>query len=78
MPGLDKELTTYDRERASLLSQNAGKFVLIKDNNVLGIFDTQKDAIAEGYKRLGYVPFLVKEILAVDVPMDFSSGALAV
>lgn len=75
---LKKELETYEREREALLGTAEGKFVLIHGDEVLGTFDTQQDAIGQGYALLGNVPFLVKQIVQVEVPIDFVSSLLAV
>jgi hypothetical protein len=75
---LEPELKTYEANRRELLGKARGKFVLIKDSDLIGIFDTELDAIRQGYQRFGNVPFLVNEIVEVDVPRDFVSGHLAI
>jgi len=74
---LDPELETYERHRSDLLAAHSGKWVLIRGNEVAGTFDTQNDAIAEGYRRFGNVPFLVKQILAIETPAFFTSNLIA-
>lgn len=63
MQSLEKELETYNGLLPNLL-ENQGRFVLIKGNDVAGIWDTYKDAIQEGYRLFGLEPFLVKQIQA--------------
>ena len=75
---LDRELKTYEDHKDDLVGRAAGKFVLIKDGDILGVFDTQADAVREGYSRLGNVPFLVKEIVALESPLCFTSNLLGV
>ena len=75
---LSVELETYEAERSSLLGSHEGKFVLIHREKVLGTFDSQMDAISWGYRELGNVPFLVKQVLKVDVPLSFVSNVLGV
>lgn len=75
---LEKEMTTYEQQRELFLQKQKGKYVLIHEDKVLGFFDTEKDAIDTGFDRLGYVPFLVKRIEAVDVPLSFVSAALVI
>ena len=65
---LDEELRTFEEKKRELLSTDEGKYVLIKENCVLGIFDTQAEAIEAGYMRLGKVPFLTKEIAEREIP----------
>lgn len=75
---LSKELKTYEVNLGSLLGSHEGKFVLIYGEKVLGTFDSQMDAITRGYRELGNVPFLVKQVLKVDVPLSFVSNVLGV
>lgn len=75
---LEGELKTYERQRDSLLGSAEGKFVLIHGNEVVGVYDSKMDAIAQGYQRFGNVPFLVKHILKIETPLNFVSSHLAV
>jgi hypothetical protein len=56
---------TYRREVARLLAEgHEGKHVLIKDEEIIGLFDTREQALDEGYARF-LVPrlaFLVHQI----------------
>jgi hypothetical protein len=73
---LKKELQVYEAERSELVGKAKGKFVLIKDDKVVDIFDAKGDAIRQGYERFGNVPFLVKQVVEVDVPQNFVSNLL--
>lgn len=75
---LDKELDTYNKKLDHLLANAEGKFVLIHEDTEAGVFESQVDAIAEGYKEFGNVPFLVKQVVKVEVPQNFVSNLLAV
>jgi len=75
---LSKELKTYQANLENLLGSHDGKFVLIHGEKILGTFDSQMDAITRGYRELGNVPFLVKQVLKVDVPLSFVSNLLGV
>lgn len=75
---LKKEIETYNAHKAELVGQSKGKFVLIKDDKVVDVYDTKMDAIRQGYERFGNVPFLVKLIVEVEVPLEFTSNLLAV
>jgi hypothetical protein len=75
---LSKELKTYEANLENLLGSHEGKFVLIHGEKVLSTFDSQMDAITWGYRELGNVPFLVKQVLKVDVPLSFVSNLLGV
>ncbi len=75
---LDVELRTYEQNRDQLLGTAEGKFALIRHNHVIGIYDSKMDAIAEGYRQFGNVPFLVKQILKVETPLNFMSNLLRI
>ncbi len=75
---LEKELETYERQRAELVGKAQGKFALIKDEQVVDTFDAESDAIRAGYERFGNVPFLVKQIVEIETPENFTSNLMAV
>ncbi len=74
---LDSEMETYEQNRSKLLGSSPGKWVLIHRTDIADVFDTQDDAVAEGYRRFGNVPFLVKQIVAVELPEFFTSNLIA-
>jgi len=68
---LKKELETYSTQKNELIGKSKGKFALI-------VFDTKIDAIHQGYKRFGNVPFLVKQIVEIETPQNFTSNLLGI
>ncbi len=75
---LETELKTSEQHRDELLGVAEGKFVLIHEDQVAGVYDAKRDAIAQGYERFGNVPFLVKQVLKVEAPQNFVSNHLGV
>ncbi len=75
---LDTELKTFEEHRERLLGTAKGKFVLIRNDQVVGVYDSKMDAINQGYKQFGNVPFLVKQIVEVETPANYVSNLLAV
>ena len=75
---LDTELRTYAAHRAELLRRAEGQYVLIHGDAVIGTYDTEIAAIAAGYAQFGNVPFLVREIAAIETAVMFTSPHLAV
>jgi hypothetical protein len=75
---LKRELEAYESHKEELLGKAAGKFVLIKNDEILGTYDTANDAINRGYELFGNVPFLVKEIIEIETPAEFTSNLIAV
>jgi hypothetical protein len=74
---LEKELATYNAKLQEL-KQHEGKFVLIQDDSVIDLFSSYDDALKEGYKRFGLVPFLVKQIHAIEPVYYFTRPISAV
>lgn len=78
MDHLSTEPKAFEADLQSLLGASEGKFVLIRGDEIVGVFDHQMDAISSGYSKFGNAPFLVKQILKVDMPISFVSNLLAV
>ena len=68
---LEKELETY-KSKLPELKAHEGKFVLIQGDKVVDTFASYEDALKEGYKQFGLIPFLVKQILAVEPVFYFT------
>ena len=73
---LEEELETYEREKDRLVDAHLGMYVLIYGGDVAGIFEHEPEAIAEGYKRWGNVPFLVKKVLDYEAAEIFVSNQI--
>ncbi len=61
---LEKELSKFEEIKSDLLKNHEGKFALIYREDFIGAFDTPDNAYAEGVKRFGREPFLIKKISA--------------
>lgn len=69
----EKELEVYKRVRAEYLAQNPqGGFVVIKGEEILGVWQSRLDALKAGIDKYGDVPFLVKNINESDIAINFS------
>jgi hypothetical protein len=66
---LKHELAFYECKKPEFLLAYEGKFVLIKDSQLLGVFDSAEQAYAEGLSKLGNVPFLIKQV-AKEEPIE--------
>ncbi len=65
-PTLEKELETYNARFAELQA-NEGKFVLIHEAEIGGVFETYADALKIGYEKYKLAPFLVKKIASTEI-----------
>ena len=66
---------TYEAESSALLSTDKGRYVVIRDTEIIGIYDTQLEAYTAGHNELGDNPFLVRQILPAD-PVAFVAAVL--
>jgi len=62
MNALQDELDTYARHEEEFKKTALGKFVVIKDSEVVGFFDDLDSALIEGTRRFGLEPYLVRKI----------------
>lgn len=76
MKPLETELTTYQKEKGRLLAEYPDKFVLIKNQSVVGVFASQDDALAQGYKQFGNTEFLVKKIVEFEDIGNFTRALI--
>ncbi len=74
---LAAELHTFEQHRAALLGAALHRFALVHGTELVGSYESESDAISEGYRRFGNVPFLVKRVEASDAPEHFASNVLA-
>lgn len=66
---LDTELRTFEQHKEDLLKRSEGKFALISQDRLIGVYDTKLAAIAVGHDLIGPQPFLVKRIERVESPV---------
>jgi hypothetical protein len=66
VPGsqIETEWNFFRKEWPRLLADgHEGRWVLIKGEEILGLFDSRDEAVTAGYDRLGVVPLLAQQIL---------------
>ncbi len=50
---LETERRTFERLRADLVRTDHGKFVIIRGEEVCGVFSTEDEGLADAYRRFG-------------------------
>lgn len=70
---LETELAAFERIKPDLLSE-AGKFAVMSDRELLGVYVSYEDALKIGYEKCGLKPFLVKQIQIIEPVVFFSRG----
>lgn len=71
---LDTEMATYRRLKPDLLADptKRGQFVLIKGEELLGVYPTREEALEQGYERYLFEAFMVKQLVEVEPVYYFS------
>ena len=59
---LEQELEYYESIKETLLKHYKGKFALIKGQELIGTFDTDRQVYTEGVERFGSEEFLARPI----------------
>lgn len=71
---LEEETAFFDDQREELLLRYPNRVLLIKGRELIGDFDSESPAIAEGVRRFGSGPFLVRR--SGDREVRFAAPAL--
>lgn len=74
---LAEELKTYQAHKDDLIRQSPGKFVLIKGEQIIGLYDREEAAYREGYQRFRRAAFLVKQVQEQDKTYYVGGSAMA-
>jgi hypothetical protein len=57
------ELAFFEANKEDLINEHGeGKFVLIKNEEVVGVYEDIATGAEAGYKRFGYIPLFIQEI----------------
>ncbi|MEI6462124.1 MAG: hypothetical protein WCO33_00455 [bacterium] len=70
---LKQETEIFVKNKNNLLKNSEGKYVLIKADQIIGIFDTHENAYDEGIKKFGNEPMLIKLIEEKDESLEIPS-----
>jgi hypothetical protein len=62
---LDREIETFNRMKADLEQHHNGKFVVIRDSDLIDAFDTFDAAAGEAVRRFGRGPYLIRQVGAL-------------
>jgi hypothetical protein len=65
---LENELAYFEENRAKLVAQHLGKYVVIKGDKLVGAFDTPQAAYEAAVLEFGAESFLMRQVLPNDAP----------
>ncbi len=72
---LEQEIKYFSDHLTGWLEQHSGKFAVVKEQTLIGFFDTIEQALAEGARCFGLQSFLVRRV--VETPEVVSIPALS-
>jgi len=72
MAEITKELAAYEQQRAELEAKYMGKWILIYDGKLIGVFDSIQAAADVAVQRFGRGPYLIKQVGAPSVTLPAS------
>lgn len=59
---LEQELHFYNEHLGEWLGQYRGRYVLVNGHELVGVFNTADEALADGARRFGLSSFLVRRV----------------
>ena len=70
---LEREYKYYESIKSNLLKDHLGEYVVIKDNEIVGIYKSLEEALREGSKRYEIGTFLIQKITEKEEIQQFTS-----
>ena len=74
MSGLKEEIAAYERMRDDLELENFGKWVVVHDEKLVGIYDSFEAAADNAVQRFGRGPYLIRRV--GEPPMTLPASVL--
>jgi hypothetical protein len=72
MADLDTEIAVYDAKRQELEASHMGKWVLVHESELIGIFDSFQGAAENAVRKFGRGPYLIRQVGAPPVTLPAS------
>jgi len=72
MENIDKEITAYKSMQQNLESEHMRKWVLIKDEKLVAVFDSFDLAAQEAVKQFGQGPYLIRQVGVTSATLPIS------
>ena len=58
---LQREIAAYERNRAMIETEYFGKWVVVRDEEIVGIYESFEDAAHDAAGRFGRGPYLIRQ-----------------
>jgi hypothetical protein len=75
---LAAELEYYNRNLKDWLRRYPGRVVLVKGDELVGVFDDEDEALVEGARRFGLTSFLIRRVLPQQAEIRIPAMTLGV
>jgi len=72
MADIDTEIAAYDKLRADLEANHMGKWVLVRDEKLEGMYDSFDAAAVDAVRRFGRGPYLIRQVGAPPITLPAS------
>jgi hypothetical protein len=72
MTDVTTEIAAYENMQAELESQHMGKWVLVHNGSVMGVFDSFEAVAEDAVRRFGRGPYLIRQVGAPPVTLPAS------
>ena len=69
---LTKEMSAYDKMRSDLETDHLGKWVIMHDEVLVGIYESFEDAAAEAVAQFGRGPYLIRKVGGAPIALPAS------
>jgi hypothetical protein len=72
MAEIDNEITAYEAMREKLETEHMGKWVLVRQEKLIGLYDSFDAAAEDAVRQFGRGPYLIRQIGAPPVTLPAS------
>ena len=72
MADITQDIAAYEEKRSELELKHMGKWVLIYDRKLIGVYDSVDATAAEAVRRFGRGPYLIRQVGASHVTLPAS------
>ncbi len=72
MPEIDREIAAFDAMREKLEKEHLGKWVVLYEEKLAGVFDTFEAAAESAVSKYGRGPYLIRQVGAPPITLPAS------
>ena len=68
MLDLSRQIAAYEKIQSDLETDHFGKWVVFYDEELVGTYDTDREAVGTAIERFGRGPYLIRQVGVILVP----------